>query len=210
MKPTLYYAPGTCALATHIAFEEAGAEVDYVRVDLTKGENLTPSYLKLNPKGRVPLVVTERGPLTESPAILAWIAQTWPHAKLAPLDDAWELAQVNSFNSYLSGSLHGLAFAGVFRSARFADCEAAQAAVKAKALRSVKEAFDLIESKLSPERWVHGNAYTTSDAYLAVLFGWLALIDGAPGPFPKLSAHSTRVHARPAVQRAVAAEKAPA
>ena len=207
MKPTFYYAPNTCALATHIAFEEAGAEVDYVRVDLSKGENLTPSYLKLNPKGRVPLVVTERGPLTESPAILAWIAQSWPHAKLAPLDDAWALAQVNSFNNYLSGSLHGLAFAGVFRSARFADGEAAQAAVKAKALQSVKEAFDLLESKLSPERWVHGNAFTTSDAYLAVLFGWLASIDGAPGPFPKLSAHSAREHARPAVARAVAAEK---
>lgn len=60
MKPILYYAPNTCALATHIAFEEAAAEVDYVRVDLRKGENLTASCLELNPKGRVPLVVTER------------------------------------------------------------------------------------------------------------------------------------------------------
>ena len=211
MKPTLYYAPNTCALASHIALEEVGADVDYVRLDLYKGDTRNPAYLKLNPKGRVPLVVSERGPLTESPAILAWIAQTWPHAKLAPQDDAWALAQVNSFNNYLSGSLHGLAFAGVFRSARFADGEAAQAAVKTKALQSVKEAFELIESKLGPERWVHGDAFTTSDAYLAVLFGWLAAIgDGAPGPFPKLLAHSARVHARPAVQRAVAAEKVPA
>ena len=209
MKPTLYYAPRTCALATLIAFEEAAAEVDYVRLDLGKGEHLTPSFLKLNPKGRVPLVVSERGPLTESPAILAWIAQTWPRAKLAPQGDAWALAQVNAFNNYLSGSLHGVAFAGVFRSARFADGEAAQAAVKAKALQSVKEAFELIESKLDVDRWVHGDAFTTSDAYLAVLFGWLTAIgDGAPGPFPKLSAHAARVHARPAVKRAVAVEQA--
>lgn len=209
MKPTLYYAPRTCALATLIALEEAGAEANYVRLDLSKGENLTPAYLKLNPKGRVPSVVTERGPLTESPAILAWIAQTWPHARLAPLEDAWAVAQVNSFNNYLSGSLHGLAFAGVFRSARFADGAAAQAAVKAKALQSVREAFELIESKLVPGRWVHGDAFTTSDAYLAVLFGWLAVLgDSAPGPFPNVTSHAARVRARPAVQRAVAIEQA--
>ena len=114
MKPTLYYAPNTCALASHIAFEEADAEVTYVRLDLAKGDNLTPAYLKMNPKGRVPLVVTERGPLTESPAILAWIAQIWPQANLTPLGDPWAVAQVNSFNNYLSGTVHGLAFAGVF------------------------------------------------------------------------------------------------
>ena len=210
MKPTLYYAPNTCALASHIAFEEAAAEVTYMRLDLARGENLTPAYLKMNPKGRVPLVVTERGNLTESPAILAWIAQTWPQANLAPLNDPWALAQVNSFNNYLSGTVHGLAFAGVFRSARFADGEAAQAAIKAKALQSVKEAFDLIEGKLSTDGWVHGKAYTTSDAYLAVLFGWLAFIGQDLGPFPKLAAHAARVQARPAVQRAVAVEKGPA
>ena len=207
MKTTLYYAPNTCALASHIAFEEAAADVDYARLDLAKGDNLTPAYLKMNPKGRVPLVVTERGNLTETPAILAWIAQTWPQAKLAPLDDPWALAQVNSFNNYLSGSVHGLAFAAVFKSPRFADGEAAQAAVKAKALRSVKEAFDLIEGKLSADGWVHGKTYTTSDAYLAVLFGWLPFVGESVGSFPKLVAHAARVLARPAVQRALVTEK---
>ena len=175
-------------------------------LDLTKGDNLTPAYLKMNPKGRVPLVVSERGNLTESPAILAWICQTWPQANLAPQGDPWALAQVNSFNNYLSGTVHGLAFAGVFRSARFADGEAAQAAVKAKALHSVKEAFNLIESKISADGWVHGQAYTTSDAYLAVLFGWLPFVGESVGAFPKLSAHRARVLARPAVQRAIAVE----
>ena len=208
MKATLYYAPNTCALASHIAFEEAGADVSYVRLDLTKGENLTPAYLKMNPKGRVPLVVTERGPLTETPAILAWVAATWPQAKLAPLDDLWATAQVNSFNNYLSGTVHGLAFAGVFRSARFADGAVAQAAVKAKALQSVTDAFTLIGSKLGAGGWVHGEAYTTSDAYLAVLFGWVAAVGQDLGPFPNVAAHAARVYARPAVQRALAAEKA--
>ena len=95
MKVTFYYAPGVCSLASHIAFEEAGADVEYVRLDLSRGDVRQPDYLKLNPKGRVPLVVTDQGVLTESPAILAWIAQTWPQANLAPLNDPWALAQVN-------------------------------------------------------------------------------------------------------------------
>ena len=103
MKPTLYYAPTTCALATLIALEEAGADVEHVRLDLARGDTRHPAYLKLTPKGRVPVFVTERGVLSESPAILAWIAQTWPEAGLVPADDAWGTAQVNSFNNFLSG-----------------------------------------------------------------------------------------------------------
>ena len=208
MKPTLYYAPNTCALASHIAFEEARADVDYVRLSFSKGDNLTPAYLKMNPKGRVPLVVTERGNLTETPAILAWIAQTWPQSNLAPVNDPWAFAQVNSFNTYLSGSLHGIAFSGIFRSARYADGEAAQAAVKAKARQSVQEAFGLIESKLGLGQWVHGAAYTSSDAYLAVLFGWLAAAGESSAAFPKVTELAARVLARPAAQRALNAEAA--
>ena len=209
MKPRLYYAPGVCSLASHIAFEEAVADVDYVRLDLAGGENQTTQYLKLNPKGRVPLLVTDRGTLTESPAILAWIAQTWPEARLAPLHDPWALAQVNSFNTFLSGTLHGIGFAGVFRASRFADGEAAQAAVKAKALETVRATFELIESKLGTSAWVHGNAYTTSDPYLAVFSGWLAHAGASLGSFPRVAAHFERVQVRPAVQRALATEQQP-
>ena len=206
MRPMLYFAPNTCALASHIALEEAGADIDYAPVDLAKGENLTSEYLKKNPKGRVPVLATERGYLTESPAILLWVAQTWPQANLAPLNDPWALAQVNSFNNFLSGTLHGTGFSGVFRSARFADGQEAQAAVRAKALQSVKASLELIESKLGADRWVHGESYTTSDAYLAVLFGWLRHIDADLGSFPKIAGHAKRVLSRPAAQRAIKAE----
>ena len=209
MKPTLYYAFNTCALASHIALEETGADVDYVQLDLAKGDNLTAEYLKKNPKGRVPTLATERGYLTESPAILAWVAQTWPEANLAPLNDPWALAQVNSFNNFLSGTLHGIGFAGVFKPARFAVGEAAQAAVTVKALQTVKASLELIESKLGTDGWVHGGSYTTSDAYLAVLYGWVRHVGGDLGSFPKVAAHSKRVLARPAVQRAIETEQNP-
>ena len=209
MKPTLYYAPSTCALASHIALEEVGADVEYVRLDLYKGDTRNPAYLKLNPKGRVPVMITDRGVLSESPAILAWIAQTWPQVNIAHVNDPWAFAQVNSFNNFLSGTLHGLNFAAFFRPSRFADDEAVQAAVKAKAFQNVAETLAMIEDKLKPESWVHGDAYTTSDAYLAVLYGWRRGLDRELPAFPKLAALEARVLARPAVQRAMAAESDP-
>lgn len=209
MKPTLYYAPNTCALASHIALEETGADVDYVRLDLYKGDTRHPAYLKLNPKGRVPVMMTERGVLSESPAILAWIAQTWPQANLVPQHDPWGAAQVNSFNNFLSGTLHGIGYAGIFRSSRFADGETTQAAVKDKAYQTVTETFAMIENKLNGDSWVHGDAYTSSDAYLTVLFGWQRALDRELPKFPKIAALAARVLERPAVQRAIEAENTP-
>ena len=80
----LYYAPHTCALASHIALEEAGAEYATVRISFADEEQRKPEYLAINPKGRVPAMVTERGILTETPAMLAFIAQSFPQARLAP------------------------------------------------------------------------------------------------------------------------------
>src|SRR5512145_2172533 len=102
----LFCAPGTCALASYIALEEAGAEFEPVRLDFTKGDQRKPECLKVNPKGRVPALVTDRGVLTENPAILAYIAQTHPAKKLAPLDDAYAFGKIQAFNNYLCATVH--------------------------------------------------------------------------------------------------------
>ncbi len=78
---TFYYATNTCALASHIALEEAGAAYETRWIDFGAAEQTKPDYLKVNPKGRVPALATERGVLTENPAILAYIAQTHPKAQ---------------------------------------------------------------------------------------------------------------------------------
>ena len=83
----LYYAPGTCALATHIALEEAGAPYEAVPVDFGSQAQRSPEYLAINPKGRVPALVTESGTLTETPGLLLFVAQRFPKAELAPLSD---------------------------------------------------------------------------------------------------------------------------
>ena len=78
---TLYYATNTCALASHIALEEAGADYETHWIDFGAAEQTKPDYLKINPKARVPALATERGVLTENPAILAYIAQTHADGK---------------------------------------------------------------------------------------------------------------------------------
>src|ERR1700744_4509292 len=95
----LYFAPGTCARASHIALEEAGADYTTERLDFKVNQQNSPEYLEINPKGRVPSLATDRGVLTETPAMLAYIAQSFPAAKLAPLDDPFAFAQVQAFNS---------------------------------------------------------------------------------------------------------------
>ena len=117
---TLYYAPLTCALASHIALEDDGAEYRLRRVDFSSGEQRSPDYLAVNPKGRVPALGTPRGVLTETPALLAYIAQTWPQARLAPLDDPFAFAQLQAFCAYLCSTVH-VAHAHRPRGSRWAD-----------------------------------------------------------------------------------------
>jgi glutathione S-transferase len=203
-----YFHRGACSLASHIALEEAGADHELVKVDFAAGEQRSPEYLQINPKGRVPALKTDRGVLTENPAILAYIAETFKHARLAPIEDDFALGQMQAFNLFLCATVHP-AFAHYFRAARFVDGEDHQAAVRAKAPDAVADHFHLIEHGLSDDRtWVHGEHYTVSDSYLVVFTRWLYRDGmGDPNRFPYALKHMRRMNARPAVQRALAAEQ---
>lgn len=106
MSLIFYHSGGlSCSVATHIALEEAGADYTAVKMDLGAGDQRKPEFLKLNPKGRVPVLVTDKGVLTENVAILLFIAQVHPKARLAP-NDPFKLAQLLAFNAYLSSTVH--------------------------------------------------------------------------------------------------------
>jgi len=168
----LYYAPGTCALATHITLEEAGAPYEAVLVDFRSQAQRSPEYLAVNPKGRVPALVTENGTLTETPALLCFVAQRFPNADLAPLADPFALAQVQEFNSYLCSTVH-VAHAHRMRGTRWADDTAAIEAMKRKVPSNVTECFELIEHKLFKGPWVMGEQYTICDPYLFTIASWI-------------------------------------
>ena len=200
-----FFAPNTCAVASHIALEEAGAVYETVRVDFRSNQQRSPDYLAINPKGRVPALATERGTLTETPAILAFIAQSYPAAQLAPLNDPFEFARVQAFNSYLCSTVH-VAHAHRVRGYRWADDPAAIAEMQRKVPTTVSDCFELIETTMFAGPWVMGANYTICDPYLFTISQWLDGDGVDIRRFPKVLALSERMHARAAVQRALAAQ----
>jgi glutathione S-transferase len=201
----LYYAPNTCALASHIALEEAGAAYETVRLNFKSEDQKNPDYLKINPKARVPSLVTDRGIITETPAILVYIAQSYPAAKLAPLDDPYALARVQAFNSYLCSTVH-VAHAHRMRGYRWVDDPAAIAAMKKKVPQSVGECFALIEREMFAGPWVMGANYTICDPYLFTLSQWLDADGVDIAKTPKIADHFRCMSERPAARKAVADE----
>lgn len=201
----LFYAAGTCALASHIALEEAGAEYDVVRLDFRTNDQRKPEYLAINPKGRVPALVTDDGVLTETPAILAFVAQSFPSAGLAPTADPFAFARVQAFNSYLCSTVH-VAHAYRMRGCRWADDAAAIEEMRRKVPAAVGECFDLIEREMIQGPWVMGEAYTVCDPYLFTLAQGLDADGVNPARLPKIQDHRRRMSQRPAVKKALAEE----
>ena len=202
---TFYYVPNTCALASHIALEEAGAEYRPVRMSFAEEDQKKPGYLAINPKARVPALVTERGVLTETPAILLYVCQLYPAAGMAPLDDPFDLARVQSFNSYLCSTVH-VAHAHRMRGHRWANDPAAIADMRAKVPQSVGDCFGLIENEMFVGPWVMGERCTISDFYLFTLTQWLAGDGVDVATLPKISDHHERMSARPSVVKALSQE----
>ncbi len=204
---TLFYALNTCSLASHIALEDSGAAYDAKRLNFADNDQRKSEYLKINPKGRVPALVTDQGILTETPAILVYIAQSFPKANLAPLNDPFRLGQIQSFNSYLCSTVHP-AHAHRMRGYRWSDDEVAQESMKKKVPQNVGDCFDLIEREYFKGPWVMGADYTIADPYLFTIARWLEADSVDPKLFPKVLDHRNRMAERPAVKKVLARETA--
>lgn len=203
----LYFTPETCSLATHIALEDAGAAYELRRIDFAATEQQSPAYTAINPKARVPALVTPRGVLTETPAMLAFVAQSYPAARLAPIDDPFAFAEVQAFNSYLCSTVH-IAHAHRMRGYRWVDDPAAITAMQKKVPQSVGACFDLIERHMLKGPWVMGDAYTIADPYLFTLARWLEKDGVDTARLPRVLEHRARMAARSQAAKALAEETA--
>jgi glutathione S-transferase len=203
----LFHSPDSCARAVHIALEEAGADYEAVRMSLPDGDQRKPEYLAINPKGRVPALVTDAGVLTETPAILTYIAQVYPDSPLRLPEDPYVAAGIQSFNLYLCATLH-VAHAHKLRGRRWADDPAAIAEMTRKVPDSVGACFELIETQLFRGPWAMGETFSICDPYLFVFAEWMEGDGVDPARFPKVLDHRTRMAARPSVARANAARTA--
>jgi glutathione S-transferase len=204
---TLYYAAHTCSLATHIALEDAGAEYTLRRIDFAKAEQQSPDFLRINAKARVPALVNARGVLTETPAMLAFVAQSFPEARLAPLGDPFAFAELQSFNSYLCSTLH-VAHSHRMRGYRWASELSSFADMQRKVPQSVGDCFKLIEKGLLKGPWVLGEKYSIADPYLFTLAQWIEADGVDPSGIPRVIEHRSRMAERRNVQNATAQELA--
>lgn len=204
---TLFFSPGACSLAAHIALIDSGLPFTLQRLKFAENEQRSAEYLKVNPKGRVPALVTEKGTLTETLAILLFIAQTAPDKGLAPLDDPFELARLQGFNSFIATTVH-VNHAHGRRASRWADEPTSIEDMKRKVPATMREAYRLIEEDLLAGPWVLGEAYSIADPYLFVMSGWLKGDGVDIAEFPRVHDHYRRMQERASVQKALADEAA--
>ena len=204
MSVKLYYAPGACSFASHIALEELGIPYETQKLDLAAGDQRKPEYLKLNPRGRVPTCVVDGNVITENVGIISYFAGGYPDRGIWP-KDTWHQALAISTMAWLSNSVHP-AYSHIVRAARWADDEAAQESIKAKAKVTYFDYLKEIDGLLSGRKWAIGSHFTAVDGYLLVFYRWGNRQKMPVRELGNYSAHTDRVMARSAVKKVMADE----
>ncbi len=195
----LYYAPNTISIASVIALDETGIAFEPVRLDFKSGEQTKPAYHEINPKGRVPALVTDHGILTETGAILEYVAASKPEADLIPTDP-WRAAHMRAAMYYLASTMH-VNHAHKMRGHRWADEEASRADMTAKVSQTMTESCTYIVENVLTGPYVMGETFTIADPYLYVVCSWLEGDGVTVEDFPKIEAFRTAMQSRASVKR---------
>jgi glutathione S-transferase len=202
----LYYSPGACSLAVHIALYEIGQAFEAVAVRIADGAHQEASYLSINPRGLLPALDTGDFVVTEATAILMWLAQQHPDKGLWPANNSEAAARCAEWLAWISGTLH-TAFALLWRPERFCSDAACNDSIKTHGQQLVATHFSEIERRLATQTWACGASFSVADIYLLPFWRWGTRI-GMPmhEDYPAWSAHSAKLAERRSVQQAIAAE----
>jgi len=188
----LYFSNGSCSLSTHIALEESGAKFDAQRLNLREQEQKRPEYLAINPKGRVPSLVVDGGVITEVPAILSWIADTHPEARLLPPPGELARAKAQEWLAWCASTVHR-DFSPLFRDPNNVE--------QRKLVQSHLDQFEAWHK--GP--YVLGESFSVADAYTLVFTLWALRFGLTVGPRTRAAAR--KLLERPGVQRAVTTQQ---
>ena len=198
---TLFYAPGACSMAPHIVLEESGDKYEAKRMDLSKGEQRTPEYMKIHPLGRVPALRLDDGsPLAENTAILPYLGKRFGLWPTGPVEEAKALSVVGFFAS----SVHP-AHAHIGRAERYTEDKAAFPGIQAMGRKTFHEYLKRIDGMYAGREWLTG-AYSVLDAYAFVFYVWGVRRELPVKDLPSYTALRDRMLKRPAVQRVLADE----
>jgi glutathione S-transferase len=199
---TLYYAPGACSMAAHIALEEAAEKYEAKRVDLAKGEQRTEAYLKVHPMGRVPALLLDSGePLTENTAILPYLGKRY---RLWPTDPLAE-ARALSLLGFFATNVHP-AHAHISRPERYATDASHFPDLQAQGRKMLHGYLQQVDRMLANREWL-SDQYSVLDPYAFTFYAWGVRRELPMGELKNYTAHKDRMLARPAVQRVVEDEK---
>ena len=198
MTLTLYFGPGSCALASLVALEEAEADYRPVKLALSDGAQRTPNFLKLNPKGQVPALGLDSGEIvTEGPVIVQMIADQASAKALAPAHGSSERYKLLEWLNFLTSEVHK-SFSPLFG--------ANSDEMKALARERVTKRLQWVDTQLEGKDYLLGKTFSVADAYLFTVASWRAYAQIDTAPWPHLHAFMARMAQRPAVQAALSAE----
>lgn len=200
----LYFANGTVAQASLIALCEIGVEFELKRLDYAIKEQQSAAYRQVNPKARVPSLIVGERVLTETPAILHYLATAYPKAKLIP-QDPWDQSRVHELVSYLASTMH-VAHAHKMRGPRWARHESSFDDMRTKVTENMADCCAYLEATYFADRWALESGYSIADIHLFSVAQWLAGDGVVIAEYPKLSRCLDLIHARPAVKRALTLE----
>lgn len=183
---TLYFSPGSSAMATHIALHEIGLPFEAKPLSFAKREQHTAEYLAINPEGKVPSLLIDGRVLTEVAATLYYLAKRYPEGKLWPNGGLEVEAQAISWMSFIAATIHPARRIGLER---------------------WREVFKIADPKLGANEWAVGGRYSVADIHLFRLY-WRFKTSTSPasGEYPSLDAHFARIMARPAVKKTIEIE----
>lgn len=206
---SLYYSPKACSLASHIALEESGLPYTAVAINIRTQANRSPAFLAKNPSGTVPALEIDGAILTESQAILTYVADLVPERGLLPRPGTLARARAHEWMNLISSSLH-VSFRAIFRPQAYAgSSEAGSRAVHEQGLAKLADTIGIVESRLSTSAYAMGDCFSVVDAYLFVFYLWSfdeRLSRPAP-PRPRYKALAERVWQRESARTVVARER---
>jgi len=201
----LYFSPGACSLASHIGLEETGAPYELKPILLAKGQQRTEDYLKINPRGKVPALSVDGKILVENTAILTYLSRRFPEKKLLPADPAEEARCIGTM-CWFSSVVHP-SYQRSHRPERFAEGEAAAAAVKENGKKMFWANLQEIDSMIQGNDWVLGRDFTAVDGYALVFYGWASRSGFPVKDLKAYTAWQERMMNRPTVKKSVEDEQ---
>jgi glutathione S-transferase len=201
----LYYYPGLASLLPHMMLRETGAPFELRFIDRERDEHKREDYLKLNPNGRIPVLVDDDLVLFETAAIVLHLADKFPEAGLAPAVGTKERAEFYKWIVHLTNTPQAEFRAWFYPHEHVAD-EAAAPAVKQAAGERLNSMFDVISEQLGDKQWLLGDRFSAADLFLFLLIRWSRNMPRPARTIPNLNALAERVLARSAVQEALKVE----